>query len=46
MVAEASLSQRSFHQLIVTRLPHHWWDSSCAIVSATRKYLSTTQAFL
>lgn len=34
-VAKPSLSQRSVHHDIVTRLPNHMWDTSCATVSAT-----------
>ena len=33
-VAKASFSQMPFHQRIVTRLPNHWWASSCATTSA------------
>ena len=33
-VANASFSQMPFHQRIVTRLPNHWWASSCATTSA------------
>ena len=35
-VAKASLSQRSSHQVMVTRLPNHWWASSCVTTSAMR----------
>lgn len=42
VVADASLSHRSFHQAIVTKSPHHRCDISCAMVSATRKYLHAT----
>jgi hypothetical protein len=35
-VANASLSHRPFHHLIVTRSPNHMWASSWATTSATR----------
>jgi hypothetical protein len=35
-VAKPSLSHRSSHQSIVTRLPNHWWASSWMTTSATR----------
>uniref|UniRef100_A0A182QGM6 USP domain-containing protein n=1 Tax=Anopheles farauti TaxID=69004 RepID=A0A182QGM6_9DIPT len=35
-VAKPSFSHRSVHQRIVTRLPNHWWASSCAMTDATR----------
>ena len=38
-VADASFSHRSFHQAKVTKSPHHRCDISCAMVSATSKYL-------
>ena len=31
--AKDSFSQMSSHQAIVTRLPNHWWASSCAAVA-------------
>ncbi len=34
-VAKLSLSQRSFHQLMVTRSPNHWCAISWAMVPAT-----------
>ncbi len=34
-LANPSLSQRSFHQRMVTRLPNHWCASSCATTTAT-----------
>ena len=34
--ANDSLSHRSFHQRIVTRLPNHMWASSCSTVRARR----------
>ena len=40
-VAKLSLSQRSFHHLIVTRLPNHMWAISCRITSArVRRWFS------
>ena len=39
MGGQLTLSHRSLHQVIVTRSPHHRWVISCAMVSATRKYL-------
>ena len=30
--ANDSFSHKSSHQAIVTRLPNHWWASSCAAV--------------
>jgi len=35
-VAKPSLSQRSVHQVMVTKLPNHWCASSCATTYATR----------
>ena len=35
-VANASLSQMPFHQVIVTRSPNHMCAFSCATTSATR----------
>jgi hypothetical protein len=35
-VANASLSHRSSHHAMVTRLPNHWWASSWVMTSATR----------
>ena len=39
--ANDSLSQRSSHHFIVTRLPNHMWASSWRIVSARRSILAS-----
>ena len=39
--AKDSLSHRSFHQRMVTRLPNHMWASSCRIVSARRSTIAS-----
>ncbi len=40
-VANASLSHRSSHHCIVTRLPNHWWAISWATTSAMRFFAAT-----
>ncbi len=44
-MAKASLSQRSSHQTMVTRLPNHWCESSCVITSATRFWMLSGAVF-
>ena len=44
-VAKLSLSHRSFHHLMVTRLPNHWWASSCEITSATSCFVRVDDFF-
>src|SRR5215813_6303311 len=39
-LAKPSLSQRSFHQAVVTRLPNHWCAISCASSENTRRCVS------
>ena len=39
--AKDSLSHRSFHHFMVTRLPNHMWASSCRIVSARRSTMAS-----
>ena len=39
--ANDSLSHRSFHHFIVTRLPNHMWASSWRIVSARRSMMAS-----
>ena len=40
-VAKPSLSHRSSHHAMVTRLPNHWWAISCAAVVNTRCWSDT-----
>src|SRR5690554_3819892 len=42
--AKDSLSHRSFHHFIVTRLPNHMWASSCRMVT-TRRSLTASETF-
>src|SRR6187431_3786904 len=39
--AKDTLSHRSFHQRIVTRLPNHMWASSCSTVRARRSTMDS-----
>jgi hypothetical protein len=39
--AKDSLSHRSFHQRMVTRLPNHMCASSCRIVRARRSMIAS-----
>ena len=40
-VAKDSFNHRSFHQVMVTRLPNHMWASSCKLVIEKRKSLAS-----
>ena len=44
-VAKLSLSHRSFHHLMVTRLPNHWWAISCETTSAMNCFVRVDDVF-
>src|SRR5205823_3712377 len=44
-LANDSFSQRSFHQAIVTRSPHHMWVSSCAATLNTALNVAVDAVF-
>ena len=44
-VAKLSLSHRSFHHSMVTRLPNHWWAISCETTSAMNCFVLVDEVF-